>query len=308
MPHAASSDSIKILLSSRPIPPCVQSFSACPKLRLQDLTSDDVKRYVEDKLGRDALMRKLEKADRAVTLQLNNGVTSKASGVLLWVVLVVRRLLNGLQDYDARSDLLQRLEEVPLDLERLYDHMLGCTSPQNCRQGSKMLQMVLRSTEAHGEYPIAVLQLSFAEGEDYAKAIRNDACGISPENEDWRCESTEGRMRSRCCGLLEVQSSSTAHLEQNNATKFVSFLHRTVVHFLRANTIWIQLVSLTEGSAFDVDEALLSCSLSEMKAKPLKSEQKQSNHRHAMPSCACYRTSKITKVSRTSFRASTCPN
>ena len=163
---AATSDSVKILLSSRPIPAWVHAFSVCQTLRLQDLTRKNVQHYVQDKLGRHSLMQKLEAADKAASRQLIDNITSKASGVLLWVVLVVRSLLGGLQVYDTTADVLQILDELPPDLERLYDYMLGSMSPQNHRQGSKLLQITLRSTETQEDYPITVLQLSFAEDQE----------------------------------------------------------------------------------------------------------------------------------------------
>jgi len=44
------SPSIKVLLSSRPIPVCVERFREFPKLRLEDLTWNDIKKYTEDRL------------------------------------------------------------------------------------------------------------------------------------------------------------------------------------------------------------------------------------------------------------------
>ena len=41
--------------------------------------------YVEDKLGGDSLMQKLDQAQDGATEQLIEGLTSKASGVFLWV-------------------------------------------------------------------------------------------------------------------------------------------------------------------------------------------------------------------------------
>ncbi|PVH78540.1 hypothetical protein DL98DRAFT_550080 [Cadophora sp. DSE1049] len=128
---STNSHSVKILLSSRPIPACVQAFSNCPSLRLQDLTHKDVVHYVEEKLGRHRLMLGLEMNEPGSTKQLVNAISSKASGVLLWVVLAVRSLIGGLQDYDTTPDLLQKLEELPPDLEKLYDHMLGSMNPRN---------------------------------------------------------------------------------------------------------------------------------------------------------------------------------
>ncbi|MCJ1382575.1 hypothetical protein MMC17_005688 [Xylographa soralifera] len=265
--EATTSDSVKVLLSSRPIPSCVYAFSKCPKLRLQDLTYNDVEHYVREQIAGDPLMQKLEFADSGATLELINGITSKASGVFLWVILVVRRLISGLQDYDTRLDLLEKLEELPPDLERLYDHMLRSMSPQNRRQGSKLMQLVLRSLEIDADYPMTLLQLSFAEEEDYAKALESRVSRLSKRDEDWRCEAMEGRIRSRCCGLVEVHDHWTT-IAKTRAEKEVVFLHRTVVEFIRSDTVWSQLISLTMGSMFDVNRALFSSSLAEAKAKP----------------------------------------
>jgi hypothetical protein len=76
-------------------------------------------------------------------------------------------------------------------------------------------------------------------------------------------------MRSQCCGLIEVQDPAS-QFEKSKGVNTVGFLHRTVVEFLQTDTVWSQLVSLTAGTKFDVDLALLSSSLAEMKAKPIQ--------------------------------------
>jgi len=262
----AVSDDAKVLLSSRPIPSCVRAFSSCPTLRLQNLTHSDVKRYVNGKLGQDALMRRLEKAEPGVASRLTDGITLKASGVFLWVRLVVRSLLNGLQDYDTQADLLQKLDELPPDLEKLYDHMMHAMNASNRQQGSKLLQIVLRSMKLQGDYPMTVLQLSFAEDEDYLSAVNKRPTPLTAEAEAWRCESTEGRLRSRCCGFLEVHDPPPSRESSSDA--LIGFLHRTVIEYLQIPNVHQAIFSLTDGSKFDVDKALLNSCLAEMKAKP----------------------------------------
>ena len=262
----AVSDDAKVLLSSRPIPSCVHAFASCPTLRLQDLTHNDVKRYVNSKLGQDALMRRLEKAEPGVASRLTNGITLKASGVFLWVRLVVRSLLNGLQDYDTQADLLRKLDELPPDLGKLYDHMMHSMNPSNREQGSKLLQLVLRSMQIQDDYPMTVLQLSFAEDEDYLSAVNKRPASLTAEAEAWRCESTEGRLRSRCCGFLEVHDPPPSR--ENSSDALIGFLHRTVIEYLQIPDVHQAIFALTEGSKFDVDKALLNSSLAEMKAKP----------------------------------------
>ena len=185
---------------------------------------------------------------------------------------MVKRLLSGLRDYDTLSDLFLKLDELPGDLEALYDHMLGDMSSQNRRQGSKLLQLVLRSSETHGDIPMTVLQLSFAEEEEYSTSKLHELSEISSRELEWRCEATEGRMRSRCCGLIEVQESPNP-LKSNNSKPLVGFLHRTVVDFLHSRTVWTYLLSLTAETKFDVNQALLVSTLSEMMVQSRSSRE-----------------------------------
>ena len=176
---------------------------------------------------------------------------------------MVKRLLSGLRDYDTLSDLFEKLDELPGDLEALYDHMLGDMSTQNRRQGSKLLQLVLKSSETHGDIPMTVLQLSFAEEDEYLTSRVQRYYELSSDEVEWRCEATEGRMRSRCCGLIEVQTPP-APSKDYKAKKIVGFLHRTVVDFLRSRTVWPYLLSLTAETELNVNRALLDSTISEM--------------------------------------------
>ena len=267
--QAATSESVKILLSSRPVPACVEAFSLCPKLRLQDLTKGDIEKYVDDRLATYPLMKRMAAMEMGATNRLVHEITSKAEGVFLWVILVVKRLIDGLRDYDTLSDLLHKLDELPPGLEKLYHHMLDVMDPGHRRQGSKILQLVLRSTETHDEIPMTLLQLSFAEDENYTKGIEAEPFDLSPDFESWQCEVTEGRMRSRCCGLVEVRhSQASKELSKGDGQDPVDFIHRTVVEFLRIKSVQDHLMSLTVSTDFDVDQALINSSLLEMKAKP----------------------------------------
>ena len=278
--QAKASSTVKILLSSRPIPACVHAFTTCPQLSLQTLTEGDIQKYVQDKLGQHALLKRMELAEKGATHRIVDSIMSKASGVFLWVVIVVRLVNIGLQDYDTVPRLLQRIDDLPPDLENLYDHMLRSMSPQNRVEGSKMLQLVLRSMLTHGDFPMTLLQLSFAEEEDCGVAIHTGISAISSQDENWRLESIQGRMRSRCCGLIEALDQKVP--DEDRSQKPVGFLHRTVVEFLQLDTIWHQVLSHTESSNFDVDEALMNSSLLEMKCKPPPTKQEENPE---MPPC-----------------------
>ena len=68
-------------------------------------------------------------------------MVTKASGVFLWVVLVVRSLLRGLRNRDTIKDLRKRLEELPFGLAALYTHMLGHVEPLYKEQSSRAFQI-----------------------------------------------------------------------------------------------------------------------------------------------------------------------
>ena len=263
----SASPSIKMLLSSRPIPSCVSAFTCCPQLRVQDLTRNDIQQYIKDSLSMNSLLQRLESSENGCTRRLTEAIRLKAAGVFLWVKLVIRRLLTGLEDYDTIHDLLNRLEEVPPELYSLYDHMLGSMSSSHRQQGSKLLQMVLRSSEIHGNYPMTLLQLSFAEEEDYRKVIRDPVCHISQEDIEQRCEAMEGRMRSRCCGLIEALKPSSESGACYKSEYVVEFLHISVAEFLQSSDIRARLSLITQGTAFNVDKALLGSSLKELQTR-----------------------------------------
>lgn len=257
-------EQVKVVISSRPIPACVRAFSDCPSLRLQDLTLEDIMRIVTESLSGDSLLQELERtpSGRGMTDELVKTITSKASGVILWVILVVKSVLVGLENYDNRRELLHAVDKLPADLEALYKHMLGSVSQEYQRQASLMLQLVMRSSEVQLDEPMTVLQLSYAEDESPNGAYTAPIKAICSVDETMRCKATEGRMRSRCCGLVESQESRRLDVVH------VGFLHRTVSDFLKDPKIWADLTALTADSLPDLDHLLRSSCLMEMKSKP----------------------------------------
>ncbi len=85
-----TSSNIKICASSRPWLVFEDAFKSDPSLRVQDLSSKDINRYIEDNLYGNARMIQLRNSDPVNTDFLVGDIVSKASGVFLWVVLVVK--------------------------------------------------------------------------------------------------------------------------------------------------------------------------------------------------------------------------
>lgn len=114
---------LKMCLSSRPLIVFEETFTG-PGLKLQNLTRGDISHYVEDKLANHRHMQRLSITNPGQARSLVREIVNKASGVFLWVRLVVRSLLQGLRDSNRVSDLQRRLKHLPADLEALYGHSM----------------------------------------------------------------------------------------------------------------------------------------------------------------------------------------
>jgi len=119
------SDKIKLCVSSRPEQAFVDAFSSRPNLRLQDLNREHVDAIIANDLLDDPSVTKLLQHSNNFSIgYLRSSIQSKAQGVLLWVRLVVKSLLRGMQDLDDIHILQHRPDEIPGDLEELYEQIL----------------------------------------------------------------------------------------------------------------------------------------------------------------------------------------
>ena len=249
-----TSSNIKICASSRPWLVFEDAFMSAPSLQVQHLTSDDINRYVEDKLCDNFRMIQLHNADPVNADFLVEEIVSKASGVFLWVVLVVKSLLDGLTNRDRISDLRRRLEQLPADLEDLYEHMLlKHSDPFYHEQSAQIFLIVfgIRTCEYGISKEVNLLMLAFADEEDANQPLRSPVRRLSEREVAFRCVEMRDRLKSRCAGLLEISGD-----ESNVAELEVNFLHRTVYDFLKRPDIQSTLASRT-GVAFDPYERLL---------------------------------------------------
>ena len=115
---------VKIVVSSRPTPVCVQAFTNNPKMYLQDLTHRDIETYIYDAIGSQSYFKNLCCNNATRSIQFRAELVDKASGVFLWVVLACRSLSEGFANCDRWSDLQERVNELPPELEDLFQHML----------------------------------------------------------------------------------------------------------------------------------------------------------------------------------------
>lgn len=245
------SDDIKVVVSSRPIPSCFQAFSRGPKLRLQDLTRNDIKTYVHDTIALHPHTETIIGMDSTILDKIQGELTEKASGVFLWVILACRSLIQGFAAYDTPEELQQRLKELPPELNDLFMHILQKFDPRYHEQAAKLLRLCYHSTNLKTDpgYPHEALftlglALVDADNLNITKPLQYNR--LSEDEKISKCKLLEARLRSRCCGLLEIQfgdsrlgfSPLKEHSNCQIVDSTVDFIHRTVFEFLKSPGIW----------------------------------------------------------------------
>ena len=268
----ASSPSTKVCLSSRPLLIFEESFRDSPGLRLQDLTSGDIRRFVTDRLSNDPRMRQIAENEPSQRHDFEKEICRKAQGVFLWVKLVVRSLLEGLSNSDRMADLRARLELLPADLEELYRHMMAKIEKIYLKGASQVFQLVrtarqvqsMKRNDNQRTTPVTVLLLALAiEGTSGVAA--NTAPEVwSAQKLSSLCDVMRRRLQTWCAGMLEVLDfiwNRVDPLDPNTAlrTKItweVAYLHRTARDFIESKSVWGMLLKRTD-TAFDPCTSLL---------------------------------------------------
>ena len=260
---------LKAVLSSRPEPTFVEAFSCAPKLRVEDLTSGDMDLYVRSKLLSHSQMQTQMRRNPELGERLIHQILLRACGVFLWVFLVVRSLRQCLTDGSYPEELEGIIETYPPELHELYEHMFARMKPEHRVEAYKLFQAVFISRTVESCLPTA-LRFSYFERDIPIKSIKIPLNGISTSEIEDRLSLFRTRLRSRCCGLLEVQQEKSPNFKRKMCRSDegkVAFLHRTVSDFL--NNPGVREILERETSEFtpEIDERLLASILYRFKCR-----------------------------------------
>lgn len=113
---------VKICVSSRPektVTTWLEDHTA-PRIRLEDLTRPEMTRFALKELKTFLVSERLSVETHR---RLSEEVVEKSQGVFLWLYLVIRSLKSGIRNGDSEKMLLDRLHELPSELEQLYADM-----------------------------------------------------------------------------------------------------------------------------------------------------------------------------------------
>ncbi|KAI1609205.1 hypothetical protein EDD37DRAFT_142805 [Exophiala viscosa] len=191
---------IKACLSSRPWLIFEEGFKRYPSLSLHDLTEGDVATYVRDHFKMDENFSELRNMKPEECDTLEQQIVDKASGVFLWVALVVRDLLQCLQDGNAISSLFKKLDSIPAELDGYFMQIIESITVSDRAAAAKILLLVMTLPVRYR----TIMTLSFIEEEqeDYALHLARE--DFSRQSLEYRISLMKRRLKSKCKGLLEV--------------------------------------------------------------------------------------------------------
>ncbi|KAF4468632.1 NACHT domain-containing [Fusarium albosuccineum] len=110
---------LKLCVSSRPERVFKNHLRHHKTLKMHDLVEPDIAEYARGTLCR-AISPTYQEFD---ITSLVKSIIDKAEGVFLWVVLVSKSLVRGIENGDSNGELQQRLNSMPSDLMLLYKDM-----------------------------------------------------------------------------------------------------------------------------------------------------------------------------------------
>jgi hypothetical protein len=196
-----SSPNIKTCVSSRPWNEFEKAFghTNSRKLYMEEFNRPDIERYVRDTLEKDVTYQKLQKTDYS-TPDLVKEVVDAASGVFLWVFLVVQSLLDGLTNGDRIIDLQRRLRLLPKTLKEYFKSIFSNIDDFYLEQIAHMFLVTLAAQKN-----LPLLTYWFIGQVDPDFAMKPGVQPLSMGNANFRLKVLHKRLNACSKGLLEAR-------------------------------------------------------------------------------------------------------
>ena len=229
--HAGSL--LRICVSSRHYPNV--STRSCHTVIAEQHNGIDIKAYVESQMP--SIHNNLA--------SIVDKITQESSGVFLWTTIVVRKMLEAIEDGESMSALLEILASTPLDLEAIFEALLSSINGNEREEARSILLFVLF---AKRPMSLAELTIAFSFRKQYS-SLR--AYLDSPDFTSYKQMSKLITKRTR--GLVEVKNTSTESI--------VQFIHGSVREYFLRNPSLLLSTATTHAhiEAFGNHELARSC-------------------------------------------------
>lgn len=258
------SSNIKICLSSRPWNVFEVTFgnNSIQRVNVQDFTKSDLRMYVKDHLEERRDFQEMQRQNSRCN-ELIEEIIKKAQGVFLWVFLVVRSLIEGLQNLDRIIDLQRRIRTSPSDLHEYFMHIFTSLAPIYQVQTARAFQVTLAASQ-----PLSVFNHWFLDWEEESGSLATNGLlqAVNDTLLQRRKKEMERRLIGRCKCLLEVTEDSSQDVPFRYR---VEFLHRTVGDFMKTEDMQRMLHTWT-GDTFNADLAICKSTMAEIETLKIK--------------------------------------
>ncbi|KAL5381248.1 hypothetical protein DPSP01_007241 [Paraphaeosphaeria sporulosa] len=222
MEALAQLPNFKICVSSRPWNQFKHTIgqSSADSMQLHLFTRKDIENFARDSIltHRDYQRQNVQRQQYE---DLVNSIGQRSEGVFLWVRLVVRSSRDGLLNDDPVSLIRKRLEQLPIDLEQFFRHILESVDSVYSERMARTFLSALAAPE-----PLEIIHYSFLDEEDpyFGWTLKFEP--MDPTTVTKRVSETRWRLNGRYKGLLEPSS------DEDSSRVTVDFLHRTLRDFL----------------------------------------------------------------------------
>jgi hypothetical protein len=289
---------IKLCVSSRPEPILQDCLKNYPKLRLQDLTSEDIRQYAADVLG--PLEEKMVEGGPQKSKELLiDKIVGKSAGVFLWVRLVLKKLQTGIRNEDDWETLMKRVNVLPRDIDLLYNDMWSRLNEDQHFYRSEaafLFNFVLHGYE-HRSTPLTLFELMVASEKSLGDQVPDQKSSQLIQ----RCKTVENRVAARCAGLLEIawipenvvvrggsayvsygstretKDTSLSELKSLAKKAEVTFIHRSARDFLLATDSGKHILSHCSRSDEEYWRDLIRVTIAQ--AALFRHDEPQTNYR-----------------------------
>ncbi|KAL8838532.1 MAG: hypothetical protein Q9170_002112 [Blastenia crenularia] len=224
----------KICVSSRPEQAFRQEFRPCPQLRVQDLNRDDIRDMATGKLIPSLQSYNCMSGNKDDVPPLLDDLIEKASGVFLWLDLMIKDLIKGARNGDTAKMLQSRLQRTPDTIHGMYTHILSELDSLYHEETLTFFAVLLAAGELDIE--VTLLDLVCAEGEPWDQVNLLNLDYFTTSSFEEPIHRMENQLIA-CCGSL-VDFQDCIHDEEREEMtlkhydRHVIFGHRTAEEYL----------------------------------------------------------------------------
>jgi hypothetical protein len=196
---------VKLCVFSRPEAVCESKLKTLSHLKVQDLTSNDIRRYVEKSFANIDLSLVISKDTVQSLVQT---IIQKAEGVFLWVCIVVDYVCSDTDSYSTPDKVLQRVEKLPPVLDQMHETMWN---RYNADDDLYRAETAMYLNMLPDPRPKSLLLFFLASHQDFQKALLEGGQSIKvPELVQQVC-LFGARLNARCCGLVSSRPRLSNH-------------------------------------------------------------------------------------------------